>query len=112
MKRKVNAEINRIRNLQHGGSNWVIDKRVPGTIYEADPLLMLNNLGASYSQKLKKSGLTTIGDLKELNMEAFLKIVQNEDKDLRIPHKKLSDFVAQARNALPGLVPGTYFRFE
>ena len=111
MQRKVNAEINRIRNLKYGGSNWVIDKRIPGTSYETDPLLMIKSLGATYSQKLEKLGLTTIGDLKMLKMDAFLNIVQNDDSNLRVPHKKLSNFVAQARNSLPGMVPGMYDQF-
>jgi hypothetical protein len=29
MKMKINAEINRIRNLKHGGKKWVIDKQMP-----------------------------------------------------------------------------------
>jgi hypothetical protein len=44
-------------------------------------------------------------------MEAFLKIVQNEDSSLHIPHKKHSDFFIQAKNSLPGLIPGTYDQF-
>jgi hypothetical protein len=111
MKRKKNAEINQIRNLKHGGKNWVIDKRIPCTSYEVDLVLFLKNLGASYSQKLERSGITTVSDLKQLLMENFLMIVQNEDSNLRIPHKTLYDFVTQAKNSLPGLIPGMYDQF-
>jgi hypothetical protein len=77
-----------------------------------DHLLLLKNLGPAYSEKLKRSGLSTIGDLKWLTMEAFLKIVQTDDRNLRVPHKKLSDFVVQAKSALPGAVPGNWHPFE
>jgi hypothetical protein len=111
MKKKVNAEINRIKNLTYGGSNWVIDKRIVGTKYESDPVLFITGLGTTYSQRLGQSGLKTIGDLKQLSMDTFLKIVHNDDSNLRIPHTKLSEFVDQAQSSLPGIVPGTYDQF-
>jgi hypothetical protein len=38
-----------------------------------------------------------VRDLKQLLMEAFLKILQNDDSNLCNNHKTLSDFVTQAQ---------------
>ena len=103
--RRQKAEIDRVRALDSGGSNWVIDSRQQGAVYEGDSVRAINKIGIRTVEKLKEHGIETVGALKTLGDDMIQAIAQHADRKLRISDIKLKTFRSEAEKCIPGAVP-------
>jgi predicted flap endonuclease-1-like 5' DNA nuclease len=86
------------------GGQWVVINREPNSKYEMDPVSYLVGLGDVTEKKLKKQGLVTIKDIKNLSgnqMEAISKL----EKVDRIGLPQMLGFQEQAKKAILGRPP-------
>ena len=92
------------KSLKGNGGKWVVINREPNSKYEMDPVDYLDLVGDVTKKKLKKQGLVTIQDIKDLSSEQMEAIAKLEKAD-HIGLPQMLGFQKQAKKAILGRPP-------
>jgi hypothetical protein len=103
-RKRQNTAMVAPKSLNGNGGKWVVINREPNSKYEMDPIYSLDLVGDVTKKKLKKQGLVTIQDIKDLSSEQMEAIAKLEKVD-RIGLPQMLGFQEQAKKAILGRAP-------
>jgi hypothetical protein len=98
-------EIERVKSLKTGGSQWVVDTRLEGDLYMNDPVTKLKGCGPATSRKFEAHGIKSLGNLCALDNTGIQAIVSGLT-ELSLTMRQVCRFKELATNAKNEDAPG------
>ena len=97
-EKKMKFEFERIKSLSAKSTAWVTNPRMPGVIYDEEPIFVLKGIGNKKKNALIDQNIKTVKDIKTISDEKANEITG-------IARKNLESMRSQAALSIPGSPP-------